>query len=213
MPTFDPATWRLTSAGSSSRSSRSSYQRAARAAACAPGVRLPLRHRLDGARTCTGQACASPTSSRRSKPPPEAHALQFVSAEQPYLDYLTMEQALLHDVMLAYEMDGKPLAREHGAPVRLVIPEMYGYKSVKWLEPDQSRAARRSPGTGSTSATTATRGSAARTATTRELGPPLLADRAHAALGERRRVLPAARDRADPLSAATVDPRRAAAAR
>jgi DMSO/TMAO reductase YedYZ molybdopterin-dependent catalytic subunit len=45
-----------------------------------------------------------------------------------------MQQALLHDVMLAYEMDGKPLAREHGAPVRLVIPDMYGYKNVKWLE-------------------------------------------------------------------------------
>ena len=56
-----------------------------------------------------------------------------MSAEKPYLDYLTMEQALLHDVMLAYAMDGKPLAREHGAPVRLVIPEMYGYKNVKWL--------------------------------------------------------------------------------
>jgi len=36
--------------------------------------------------------------------------------------------------MLAYEMDGKPLAREHGAPVRVVIPEMYGYKNVKWVE-------------------------------------------------------------------------------
>ncbi len=36
--------------------------------------------------------------------------------------------------MLAYEMDGKPLRREHGAPVRLVIPEMYGYKNVKWVE-------------------------------------------------------------------------------
>ena len=41
---------------------------------------------------------------------------------------------MLHDVMLAYEMDGKPLAREHGAPVRVVIPEMYGYKNVKWVE-------------------------------------------------------------------------------
>jgi methionine sulfoxide reductase catalytic subunit len=37
-------------------------------------------------------------------------------------------------VMLAYEMDGKPLKREHGAPVRVVIPEMYGYKNVKWVE-------------------------------------------------------------------------------
>ncbi len=51
----------------------------------------------------------------------------------PYTDYLTMQQASLHDVMLAYEMDGKPLPREHGAPVRLVIPDMYGYKNVKWL--------------------------------------------------------------------------------
>ena len=40
----------------------------------------------------------------------------------------------MHDVMLAYEMDGKPLSRAHGAPVRLVIPEMYGYKNVKWLK-------------------------------------------------------------------------------
>ena len=36
--------------------------------------------------------------------------------------------------MLAYEMNGKPLPRVHGAPVRLVIPEMYGYKNVKWLK-------------------------------------------------------------------------------
>jgi DMSO/TMAO reductase YedYZ molybdopterin-dependent catalytic subunit len=56
-----------------------------------------------------------------------------VSAEVPYTDYLTMDQARLGDVMLAYEMDGVPLPREHGAPVRLVIPEMYGYKNVKWL--------------------------------------------------------------------------------
>jgi DMSO/TMAO reductase YedYZ molybdopterin-dependent catalytic subunit len=35
--------------------------------------------------------------------------------------------------MLAYELDGKPLTRAHGAPARVVIPEMYGYKGVKWL--------------------------------------------------------------------------------
>jgi DMSO/TMAO reductase YedYZ molybdopterin-dependent catalytic subunit len=68
------------------------------------------------------------------RPVPEAGALQFVSAEKPYVDYLTMQQTRLHDVMLAYEMDGKPLPREHGAPLRLIIPEMYGYKNVKWLE-------------------------------------------------------------------------------
>ena len=60
--------------------------------------------------------------------------LTFVSAEHPYVDTLTLAQAELPDVMLAYEMDGKPLRREHGAPVRVVIPEMYGYKNVKWVE-------------------------------------------------------------------------------
>ena len=69
-----------------------------------------------------------------AKPLPSARALSFVSAERPYIDTLTVEQASLADVMLAYEMDGKPLRREHGAPVRLVIPEMYGYKNVKWVE-------------------------------------------------------------------------------
>ena len=61
-------------------------------------------------------------------------ALYFVSAEDPYADSLTLDQALLPDVMLAYEMDGGPISRPHGAPVRLVMPEMYGYKSVKWVK-------------------------------------------------------------------------------
>jgi DMSO/TMAO reductase YedYZ molybdopterin-dependent catalytic subunit len=68
------------------------------------------------------------------RPVPAAGALQFVSAEKPYVDYLSIKQVRLHDVMLAYEMNGKPLPREHGAPLRLIIPEMYGYKNVKWLE-------------------------------------------------------------------------------
>jgi DMSO/TMAO reductase YedYZ molybdopterin-dependent catalytic subunit len=64
---------------------------------------------------------------------PTAGALRFVSDERPYDDSLTLDQAFLPDVMLAYEMDGKPLSRPHGAPVRLVMPQMYGYKSVKWV--------------------------------------------------------------------------------
>jgi DMSO/TMAO reductase YedYZ molybdopterin-dependent catalytic subunit len=68
-----------------------------------------------------------------ARPKPEAHALQFTSSEIPYVDYLTLKQALLPDVMLAYDMDDGPLSREHGAPLRLVIPRMYGYKGVKWL--------------------------------------------------------------------------------
>lgn len=70
----------------------------------------------------------------RAQPLPSAKAVAFVSTEQPYVDTLTLEQAFLPDALLAYEMDGEPLAREHGAPARVVIPQMYGYKNVKWVE-------------------------------------------------------------------------------
>ena len=69
-----------------------------------------------------------------ARPTPQAHALRFVSAERPYEDTLTLAQALRSDALLAYEMDGAPLARPHGAPVRVVMPSMYGYKNVKWVE-------------------------------------------------------------------------------
>jgi DMSO/TMAO reductase YedYZ molybdopterin-dependent catalytic subunit len=68
-----------------------------------------------------------------ARPRPSARLLRFVSEELPYDDTLTLEQALLADVMLALDMDGGPLTRPHGAPARLVVPRMYGYKSVKWV--------------------------------------------------------------------------------
>lgn len=37
------------------------------------------------------------------------------------------------DVLLAYEMNGRPLPAVHGYPVRLVVPGFYGTNSVKWL--------------------------------------------------------------------------------
>jgi DMSO/TMAO reductase YedYZ molybdopterin-dependent catalytic subunit len=67
------------------------------------------------------------------EPLPTAKALRFDSLEVPYNDSLTTAQVKLHDVMLALEMDGQPLSRPHGSPARVVIPEMYGYKGVKWL--------------------------------------------------------------------------------
>lgn len=68
-----------------------------------------------------------------AEPLPSATAIRFVSMEEPYVDSLSLQQALLPDVMLAYDMDGQPLSRPHGAPARVVIPPMYGYKGVKWL--------------------------------------------------------------------------------
>ncbi len=37
------------------------------------------------------------------------------------------------DVLLAHSWQGKPLTREHGGPMRLLLPKLYLWKSAKWL--------------------------------------------------------------------------------
>src|SRR5579859_1503489 len=132
MPTFDPATWRLKVGGLVEKPASISYEQL-RA--------LPRVEQVTTFHCVTGWSVPNVhwAGVRMQhifdlvKPLPQAGALQFVSAEDPYVDYLTMRQSRLSEVMLAYEMDGKPLPREHGAPLRLIIPEMYGYKNVKWV--------------------------------------------------------------------------------
>jgi len=46
---------------------------------------------------------------------------------------LPVSKALHPDTLLALEMNGAPLPRAHGAPVRLVVPGWYGMASVKWV--------------------------------------------------------------------------------
>ena len=46
--------------------------------------------------------------------------------------YMT-EDVAQPDVLLATHLDGEPLDRRHGAPLRLVSPRQYGYKNVKHL--------------------------------------------------------------------------------
>src|SRR5262245_12793527 len=39
----------------------------------------------------------------------------------------------LPSVIVCYKLNGRPLAPERGGPVRMVVPETYGFKSIKWL--------------------------------------------------------------------------------
>ena len=133
MPGFDRHRWRLTIDGLVERSQSLSYDEL---------LALPSADQVSDFHCVTGWTVKNvrwrgvrfDELLAGAKPTGRAHALRFVSAESPYEDSLTLKQAYLADAMLAYEMDGRPLRREHGAPVRVVIPEMYGYKNVKWVE-------------------------------------------------------------------------------
>lgn len=62
-----------------------------------------------------------------------AKYVKLYSGDGVYTDTLTLEQADMDDVMVAVMHDGKPIPSDLGGPVRLVVPKMYAYKSVKWL--------------------------------------------------------------------------------
>jgi DMSO/TMAO reductase YedYZ molybdopterin-dependent catalytic subunit len=63
-----------------------------------------------------------------------AKALRFTSFDGAYTESLTLDQARRADVIVAYDLGGKPLSSDHGGPVRMYVAPMYGYKSCKWLD-------------------------------------------------------------------------------
>ncbi len=54
-------------------------------------------------------------------------------AADGYHDSIPFTRAMEDDVMLAYLMNGEKLPKDHGFPVRLVVPGLYGIKNVKWI--------------------------------------------------------------------------------
>ena len=54
-------------------------------------------------------------------------------ADDGYTDSIPLEIATRPDTLLAYEMNGEQLPKEHGYPARLLIPGIYGMKNVKWI--------------------------------------------------------------------------------
>jgi sulfane dehydrogenase subunit SoxC len=53
--------------------------------------------------------------------------------DQDYQRSLSLMDAHRPEVLLAYEMNGRPLPPQHGFPLRLLVPGWYGMTSVKWL--------------------------------------------------------------------------------
>lgn len=64
----------------------------------------------------------------------DAGFLVFRSADGQYFEGLSLDEARDPRVLLAYGMNGGALPHQYGGPLRLVVPFLQGYKSVKWVE-------------------------------------------------------------------------------
>lgn len=73
------------------------------------------------------------TIMERVKPSKSGGFLVFEAAEG-YTSNVPISDAHKENVFLAHSFFGEQLPRAHGAPVRVVIPDRYFYKSAKWLE-------------------------------------------------------------------------------
>jgi DMSO/TMAO reductase YedYZ molybdopterin-dependent catalytic subunit len=68
----------------------------------------------------------------RAQPAPGA-AYVLVHAERGYTANLPLDALGHENVMVAWSHNGEDLTPEHGFPLRLLVPRLYGWKSVKWV--------------------------------------------------------------------------------
>ena len=68
-----------------------------------------------------------------AKPKPEARFVVFHSYDD-YTTNLPLADFDDDDVLIAHSWQGKPLPREHGGPVRAIVPKLYFWKSAKWVK-------------------------------------------------------------------------------
>ena len=66
------------------------------------------------------------------QPLPQANAVVLHGADG-YTTNLTLERFAGDDCLIAHAHDGAALSRDHGGPVRAIIPRWYFWKSAKWL--------------------------------------------------------------------------------
>jgi DMSO/TMAO reductase YedYZ molybdopterin-dependent catalytic subunit len=66
-------------------------------------------------------------------PPADDVGFVLLSAEYGYSANVRMEDLASARALFATHLDGEPLTPEHGWPVRLVLPHLYGWKGPKWV--------------------------------------------------------------------------------
>ena len=64
---------------------------------------------------------------------PEAKFVLARGYDPDWTTNLPLQDFLSEDALVALSHDGDPLSAEHGGPARLIVPQLYAWKSAKWL--------------------------------------------------------------------------------
>jgi DMSO/TMAO reductase YedYZ molybdopterin-dependent catalytic subunit len=70
----------------------------------------------------------------RARVRPEARFAVVHGYDFGFTTNLPLDALAEEDVLLADTHDGAPISREHGGPLRLVVPRLYAWKSAKWVK-------------------------------------------------------------------------------
>jgi DMSO/TMAO reductase YedYZ molybdopterin-dependent catalytic subunit len=70
---------------------------------------------------------------QRARPTAKAYDVVLTSVDG-YTDSFPIAKAMEPETLLVYLMNGKTLPQDHGFPVRVLVPNIYGMKNVKWLQ-------------------------------------------------------------------------------
>ncbi len=65
---------------------------------------------------------------------PEAKFVVASAYDYGWTTNLPLEFFLAEDSLVAWSHDGQPIPPEHGGPVRLIVPQLYAWKSAKWIK-------------------------------------------------------------------------------
>ena len=158
LPTLDPAAWRLTVDGHVEQPITLTYEQLkalparkvvavlecagnSRNSVSPPLERSPLNNGYVGNAEWLGVPLHRVLERAGLKVSPREVVLEgvdrgkpaFAPEEVPFAKSLPLDKALHPDTLLVYEMNGVALPREHGGPVRAVVPGWYGTYHVKWL--------------------------------------------------------------------------------
>ena len=68
----------------------------------------------------------------RVRPDPRARYVYFQSADS-YYESFALEELTRPRVLMVLRMNGEPLSKDHGFPLRLIAPYKYGYKNIKYI--------------------------------------------------------------------------------